>query len=317
MSGSPDLLPDGPRAVVLVGATASGKTDLAVRAAMGGAAQVEILALDSRQLYRDLDVATGKPDAQQRAAVPHHLIDLLDAHQTPQAMWYREQAAAVMREVWARGAVPFFVGGSGFYLRALREGFFDLDADPASLAAVRARVTALDDDRLQAELRRVDPESVERLHPHDRYRLARALEIAWLTGESATALQARFQPRPVLDARFEVFRLETERALLHERIERRTDAWLGGGWREEVEAMLGRGIPAQAPALRTLGYREVLRWIEGAADRAHTRDQIVIATRRYARQQATWFRKERGARVIGPGDETALRLALAGRPGAP
>lgn len=308
---------NGPRAVVLVGATASGKTDLAVAAALACERPVEILALDSRQLYRDLAVATGKPSAAQREAVPHHLLDLLDAHEKPQAQWYREQASGAMEAVLARGAVPFFVGGSGFYLRALREGFFEIGASSEDLARARARVAELDDDALRAALAAVDPDTAARLHPHDRYRIGRALEIAWLTGESASALQARFRPRPVLGAGLEVLVLGTERALLHERIAARTTRWMGSGWREEVEAMLARGIDRRAPALRTLGYREMLRWIEGDLDRQHAAAQIVIGTRRYARQQETWLRKEGQTRWIGESDVEVVRRALERGPRTP
>lgn len=309
--------PDGPRAVVLVGATASGKTDLAVAAALACERPVEILALDSRQLYRDLDVATGKPSTEQRDAVPHHLLDLLEAHEKPQAQWYRDRATAAMQAVLARGAVPFFVGGSGFYLRALREGFSEIAASPEELARARAKVAELDDDALRARLVALDPDTAARLHPHDRYRIGRALEIAWLTGETASALQARFQPRPLLDARFEVLVLGTERSLLHERIAARTSRWLAGGWREEVEAMLARGIDRDAPALRTLGYREVLRWIAGELDPQHAAAQIVVGTRRYARQQETWLRKERQTRWIAEHDVDLVRRALERGPGTP
>ena len=305
------------RAVVLVGATASGKTDLAVCAARECPRPVEILALDSRQLYRDLDVATGKPSTEQRGAVPHHLLDLLEAHERPQAMWYRERAVQAMQEVLARGAVPLFVGGSGFYLRAVREGFFEVDATPERLAEVRARIAEMPPDALREELRAHDPDTAALLHPNDLYRQARALEIVWASGRTATALRADFAPRPLLGAHFDVFVLDVERSVLHERIATRTAQWLGAGWREEVEGMLAHGVDRAAPALQTLGYREVLRWIEGQANRQRTEERIVVCTRRYARQQETWFRKEAHARSIGADDTLLLRQALEQAGGAP
>ena len=301
-----------PRVVALVGATATGKTDLAIRAALAAKSPVEILGLDSRQLYRDLDVGTGKPDALQRRVVPHHLLDLLGPDESPDAMWYRERAEEAVQGVVSRGAVPLLVGGSGFYLRALREGFHDLPGDTERRAEVRARVAALSDDEVRAELGRVDRPTLERLHPNDRYRLGRALEIAWLSGEPPSALEARFVPRPILGARFDLFLLGVERTVLHERIARRTHAWMDGGWPEEARALLDRGVDPQAPALRTLGYREVVEWILGGARREEAVERITVRTRRYARQQETWFRKESGAKGLGLDEEAVLVRALEG-----
>lgn len=281
-----------PRLVVLVGPTASGKTDLAVEAVEEAGVPAEILALDSRQLYRGLDVGTGKPSASQRARVPHHLLDFLDPAETYDAARYRSRAESVVGEVVDRGAVPLFVGGAGFYLRALREGFLDVDADPRRLRELRAEHDSMGEQELHDRLRAVDAETAERLHPNDRYRVGRALEIHRLTGRPLSEHEREFRPSPVLGAAFEVLHLSPDRARLHQRIEARTRRWLGGAWREEVEARLAEGLPPDCPGLRILGYREVVEWIEGRRSAAECEQEIITRTRQYARQQETWFRKE-------------------------
>ncbi len=296
--------------VVLVGATAAGKTDLAIEAAKRCSRPVEILGLDSRQLYRGVDVGTGKPDAAQRAAVAHHLLDEIDLQATPDAAWYRRRCAMVTRAVLERGHVPLWVGGSGFYLRALREGFFELKADPLERRRVREEIESLDDESLRARLRAVDPDSAERIHPHDRYRLGRALEIHLLSGRTATELYAAFRPRPLLGARFELVHLRPERRSLHRRIEARTRAWLAGGWVEEIEALLAAGTDPSAPGLQILGYRSLVQALVAGEDPRTRAEEIDVATRRYARQQETWFGKlpviERSA------DPDRVRAALLG-----
>lgn len=297
-----------PRVVALVGATASGKTDLSIEAARAAGVPVEIVILDSRQLYRGLDVGTGKPDAQQRAAIPHHLLDVLEPTETPDAAWYRGECERVFGEIWSRGASVLLVGGAGFYLRALTEGFHELESDPVRLAQVRAEHEALDDASLRDRLAEVDPESATRLHPNDRYRIGRALELYRLSGRPASELERNFVPRPVCDARFDVFQLQVERGVLHERIETRTRAWLDGeAWSHEIRGLLATGVPTDAPGLNILGYREVLEAMERGEAAIETLDAIVVATRRYARQQETWLRKV-AAVHRGPADEAHRNL---------
>jgi tRNA dimethylallyltransferase len=210
--------------------------------------------------------------------------------------------------VLEHGHVPLLVGGAGFYLRALREGFLDVDADPQRLARLRAEHQALGDEELRARLAAVDPATAKKLHPNDRYRIGRALEIFRLTGRPLSEHERDFQPRPILDARFEVLHLSPPREELHRRIEARTERWLDGRWRAEVDELLAAGVPADAPGLRILGYREVVDWVRGGLDRDACAAAIVTRTRQYARQQETWFRKEE-ARWRG-GDPEAGRQAL-------
>ena len=294
----------------LIGATASGKTGVSLdvaRALRSSGVEVEIVALDSRQLYRGLDVGTGKPSAAELAEFPHHLIDVLDPTQTPDAMQYRQWTSEAIASVLARGHVPLLVGGSGFYLRALREGFHEIEASASERDDVRARVLAMSDAEVDAQLSSIDPVTDSRLHPNDRYRRGRALEIALLTGRAPSELEHDFEPRPILGARFELVHLQVERAELHRRIEARTRQWIDGGWADEVRSLRAAGVPDDAPGLQILGYRDVLAWVRGECDRETAIERIDIGTRRYARAQETWFRKED---VVGRGDAAFARTAL-------
>lgn len=281
-----------PRFVALVGPTASGKTGLAVRAVEESGVPVEVVVLDSRQLYRGLDLGTGKPDAEQRERVPHHLLDCLELHEVPDAMDYRRRVEEVSTQIHGRGAVVLLVGGAGFYLRALREGFHEVEYSAGQLAAIRDRLATLDDEALVAALRAVDPVAAARLHPNDRYRVGRALELCELSGRPASELEAEFRPRPIHGARIEVALLMPSREVLHRRIEERTQEWLKSGWEEEVSGLLEAGTSPAAAGLQILGYRQVLGHLKGELDADRCRHEIIVATRRYAKAQRTWFRKE-------------------------
>lgn len=281
----------GRELVALVGATATGKSSLAVRVAQSMSRPVEILALDSRQLYRGLDVATGKPTAAERDAVPHHLLDLLPPTATPDAASYRARVEALLPQVWGRGAVPLLVGGSGFYLRALREGFHELPGDEAQLRALRDELGPRSDREIREELRRLDPAKAAALHANDRYRQQRALELCRLAGRPASELEAEFVPRPVHGCRFRFVELDEAVAGLDARIAGRTAAWWEQGWMEEVRGLLDAGLDPGCPGLSILGYRDVVAHLQGKLGREEARDRTVAATRRYARRQRSWWRR--------------------------
>jgi len=302
-----------PRIVGLIGATASGKTGVSidvVRACRERGVEVEIVVLDSRQLYRGLDVGTGKPSAAEQDEVRHHLLDVIDVTEAPDAQTYREWVEVAVREIVERGNVPVLVGGSGFYLRALKEGFHTIEASDAEREAVRERVRGMDGQAVDAELRRVDPVTADRLHANDRYRRGRALEIALLSGKAPSDLEASFEPRPVLDAAFDLVHLHVERRVLHQRIEQRTTQWLEAGWADEVRGFLDTGTSPDAPGLDILGYRDVVAWVQGTIDRETAIERIDTGTRRYARSQETWFRKEE-VRARGAADAAAEALRAA------
>jgi tRNA dimethylallyltransferase len=272
----------------LVGATASGKTRVAIDAAR--LAGLEVLSADSRQIYRRLDVGTAKPSAAERAAVPHHLLDVADPEETYTAARFGREAREAMEDVRARGKTPFLVGGSGLYLRAAEEGLFE---GPEADAGIRARlheaVESEGREALHRRLAEVDPETASRLHPPDVVRVVRALEVWELTGTPISEHHRRHRESlPAL--RFLRFGIEWPAAVLVERIERRVDAMLDAGWIEEVRRLLDGGIAPGCPALRALGYPEIVAVIRGELSEAAARDRIILATRQFAKRQRTWFR---------------------------
>lgn len=271
---------------------------------------IEVVSLDSRQLYRRLDVGTGKPTAAERARLPHHLLDLIEPEQTFTAGRYRREVEAVLPCLWARGVIPLLVGGAGFYLRALSHGLVDIEDDPERLAVVRGRLAQRPIEELRLHLRQVDPGSASRLHPNDRYRIQRALEILELTGRSLSDWSASFVPAPVCGVQLRMVHLSPPRAELHRRISERTAAWVASGWREEVDALLQQGTPESAPGLRILGYSEVVLWATGRTEAARAQERIVERTRQYARQQEIWFRKL-PAVARGDSGDASLRATLA------
>jgi tRNA dimethylallyltransferase len=297
------------RLVALVGPTAAGKTALAVEAVEACSFPVEIVSLDSRQIYRQLDVGTGKPTAEERRRAPHHLVDVLDPVDTFDAGRYRREVDGLVPQLWNRGVTPLLVGGSGFYLRALREGFHDLPDEPEKLAGVRREHAAQSLAELRRQLEVTDAPSAARIHPHDRYRTERALEILALTGRRASELEAEFRARPLHDCAFDVVHVTWPRDRLHDRIERRARAWLSGAWQTEVEALLAAGLAADSPGLSILGYREVVAHLRGDLTAAQTEERVIVATRRYARQQEIWFRKS-GASWRGEPEDAAALAAL-------
>ncbi len=291
--------------VVLVGATGSGKTGLALQLAERFDGALELVSLDSRQIYRGLDLGTGKPTPSERERLPHHLIDLIDPDQRFDAGRYRRAVEELLPRLWDRGVTPIVVGGAGFYLRALEEGFFDLPRNDALLAQLRRQWQRLPKEELRRRLLEVDPQSAERLHPNDRYRMERALEIHALTGRSMSEQARDFTPRPVLDLRLRVFHLQWPRWTLHARIARRAEAWLDGGWIEETRGLLAQGWSPDSPGLRILGYREIVDHLAGRIDRRALEERVVIETRRYARRQETWFRKH-PVELRATGEDPAL-----------
>jgi tRNA dimethylallyltransferase len=297
--------PDAPLAAILCGPTAAGKTALAVAAA--ARLPLEAISVDSRQVYRRLDVGTAKPTAAERAALPHHLIDILDLHETYNAARCAAEALACAQEIRARGRVPLVVGGAGFYLKVLADGLFHPPYDTPTLLAVRHELADWSTAALRAELEQRDPTRAAAIHPHDRYRLGRALEICIAAGRSVTALTAE---RQLPERRFVWFRVVVERAALHRRIETRAEAMLRGGWLEEVAGVLAGGGTRDLPGLASLGYPHVVAHLEGRMDQRRMKELILRDTRRFARHQETWFRKARMAVPLPAADAPAARAAL-------
>ncbi len=274
----------------LVGPTASGKTALALDLAEQAGA--EILSLDSMLVYRGLDIGTAKPGVEERERVPHHLIDRVGPEESYDAKRYLDDVRAALDAVRSRGRRALFVGGTGFYLAAVLRGLFEGPAvDPALREALRRRMREEGREALFAELTRHDPAAAERLHPADEKRVLRALEVLEQTGRPLSSFQTQWGDGPEPRERgARLIGLAPERGVLGERIARRTRAMLDTGWREEALAIRsGPGFGRTSAA--ALGYREVLAWADGEAEREETEELIALRTRQFARRQGTWFRK--------------------------
>ncbi len=291
----------------LVGPTAVGKTALV--AALAARLPLEVISLDSRQIYHGLRLGTAQPTAAEQAACPHHLIDFVDPDRNYSAQRFREDFIRVHGEVTARGGVPLLVGGAGMYLTALVQGFMVIPGHtPERLQEVRAELAPLDDREIRQRLAAVDPVAHQRIHPRDRQRSQRALEVQLICGLSQTRLQDEQQPDPALGLAFPTFVLERETGELDARIARRTAQMLAGGWIAETTALLARHR-ADGPGLSSLGYREIVAHLAGTLPRAQLAPAIVQVTRQYGKRQRTWFRQVEAVGRFHP-DDAALGDAL-------
>lgn len=279
-----------PPAIFLLGPTASGKT--AVSLEIAARLPVEIVSVDSALVYRGLDIGAAKPDAATRERFPHHLVDIVDPTEAYSAGRFRDDALAVAREIAARGRVPFFVGGTMLYERALMRGLASLPpADPAVRAELDARAKRVGWPAMHAELSRVDPESAARLDPNDAQRVQRALEVHRLSGRP---LSAHFADRAHAPAPFRALRLSLEpsdRTVLHERIAARFRAMLAAGLVDEVAGLRARyRLDESLPAMRAVGYRQAWDTLEGREPEATLEARGIAATRQLAKRQLTWLR---------------------------
>ena len=277
--------------VVVVGPTASGKTELAVGLAerLGG----EIVGADSVQIYRHFEIGTGKPSADERARAPHHLIDLLEPLEPMDAGRWAQSAERALEDVRGRGKVPIVCGGTFLWVRALLHGLVEAPpADPAVRERHRAIAEAEGRPRLHALLAAIDPESARRLAPNDLVRVSRALEVHELTGTKLSAIQERHQFSPERH-RARLIGLRRTADELDERIAARARSMVAAGLAEEVERLLGAGY-GESRAMGSVGYRQVREALAagGALDRAELTESIRRATRVFARRQRTWLRRE-------------------------
>jgi tRNA dimethylallyltransferase len=292
-----------PAAFVLLGPTASGKSTLAL--SLAARYPLEIVSVDSAQVYRDMDVGTAKPSAAERRAVPHHLIDLVAPTETYSAGRFRDDAMGAIADILARGRIPLLVGGTMLYYRALASGMDELPAaDPVLRAEIDAEAASKGWPALHAELARVDAPTAARLQPGDAQRIQRALEVWRLTGKPLSSLQTG--KRASLPFRLRSFALVPEdRAELHERIAARFDAMLKAGLVDELRSLRKKfSLNAQLPAMRCVGYRQAWQFLEGSIDARALREAGIAATRQLAKRQLTWLRSL-------PGLEPAAGLAAA------
>ncbi len=282
------------RIVVITGPTATGKTALAVDLALvlGG----EVVNADSMQVYRGMDVGTAKPSEEEKRGIPHHLIDVADPDEPFNAARYRDLAAPAVERIAGSGGVCFVVGGTGFYIRALLGGLFDC---PQASSELRARMDREWEEQggrvLHDRLRRVDPASADRVHPNDRVRILRALEVTELTGRPFSSLAGAHGFREEAYQALKIC-LSLERERLYGRIDRRSRAMMEGGLLEETRGLLDKGYSPELKPMQAIGYRHAAACLTGAWEREEAIERLQADTRRYAKRQITWFRREPGIR---------------------
>ena len=287
------------KTILLLGPTASGKS--AVAMALAERFAIEIVSVDSAQVYRGLDIGTAKPCAEERARVPHHLIDIVDPEDSYSAARFADDARRLINEIRARGRLPLLVGGTMLYAKALREGLHDLPpADPDVRADLDRRAAAQGWPALHRWLAEVDPDTAGRLAPGDSQRIQRALEVFLLTRHplSRWITQARSGATPPLDT-IRIALEPSDRSVLHARIETRFRGMLAAGLIDEVKGLRSRpGLHAELPALRSVGYRQVWAWLDQPGPIESLAAAGVAATRQLAKRQLTWLRSDTERLVI-------------------
>jgi tRNA dimethylallyltransferase len=281
-----------------MGPTASGKTAVALDLAR--VLPCEIVSVDSALVYKDMDIGTAKPPAAERETVAHHLIDLIEPHESYSAARFRDDALAAMREITERGNIPLLVGGTMLYFKALLEGLNELpEADPMIRLVIDTIAQKGGWPAVHAKLREVDPETAARLEPTDAQRVQRALEIYYITGKTMAELMQK--PRYVYFpySAIRIALVPGDRAVLHRRIEQRFDDMLENGLVRELESLRERyGLDRTMPSMRAVGYRQAWQHLEGELDLDELRNHGVAATRQLAKRQLTWLRSMEGVTLF-------------------
>ena len=287
-----------PRALMLLGPTACGKTAVSLKLAREFAA--EIISVDSALIYRGMDIGTAKPTREEQGGVPHHLIDILDIEESYSAAAFAEDAERLIGEISGRDRYPLLVGGTMLYAKALREG---MDESPATDPAVRERITALGEElgwpAMHERLTQVDPVTAARLAPNDRQRIGRALEVFEITGKPLSSLHTGtkvYDPTLAVAALF-----PQDRAKLHEMIGKRFDAMVEAGFLDEVRTLMARpGFDENLPSMRAVGYRQAIAYLKGETDFEQFLESGKAATRQLAKRQITWLRSMPGVVTFDP-----------------
>lgn len=301
-----------PLAILLMGPTAAGKTELALD--LASRFPCDLISVDSTQVYRGLDIGAAKPAPAVLAAFPHRLIDIRDPRESYSAAAFRDDALREMAAITAAGRIPLLVGGTMLYFRALQVGLSPLPPADAELRArLEAEAAAVGWAELHRRLRALDPEAGARIHPNDPQRIQRALEVITLTGQPLTSLQRQASGGGGLPYRLlKLVRAPRERAELRERIGVRFQGMLAAGFEEEVRGLWARGdLTPELPALRSVGYRQMLNYLLGGSNYATMVELAITATRQLAKRQMTWLRAEGDAHWLFDEDaplEQARRL---------
>jgi len=299
-----------PPAILVMGPTASGKTELAM--SLADHLPVKLVSVDSALVYRGMDIGTAKPSAEELRRYPHRLIDICDPAEAYSAEQFRRDALDAMRDITDAGQIPLLVGGTMLYYRALEYGLSRLPAsDPAVRAGLEAELKTHGLAWLHAQLREVDPVSAGRIHANDTQRTLRALEVWRITGSPLSELQARQRGEGMPYRPIKLIRAPAERAILHKRIEQRFQDMLVAGFEGEVRALVARGdLKPELPSMRSVGYRQMWEWLRGDYDQEEMVQRAIAATRQLAKRQMTWLRSEKGAVWLDEGSDDVLSQAL-------
>ena len=286
-----------PRPVlILVGPTAAGKSRLALRIARE--LKTEIISADSRQVYRGMDIGTAKPRAEERARIPHHLIDVVDPDERFDAGMFRDRAVRAIEDLHRRDRIPLVVGGTGLYVRVLTEGLCDAPkADPVLRLQLLREEEDHGEGTLYGKLSGVDADSARRIHPKDRIRILRALEVYLLSGKTLSSWHREMGEKGA-GYRLTWIGLTMDRAALYRKIDDRVEEMVAAGLEGEVRELLRRGYDERFPSMLGLGYRQWLGYFQGAYGREEAIRLLKRDTRRYAKRQMTWFRREERIRWI-------------------
>ncbi|MFT4764193.1 MAG: tRNA dimethylallyltransferase [Oleispira sp.] len=299
-----------PRAIFLMGPTASGKTALAIDLVENY--NCEIISVDSALVYKGMDIGTAKPDAELQARAPHRLIDLIDPTEAYSAANFREDALREMAEITAKGKVPLLVGGTMMYFKFLRDGAAQL---PKADEAVRQRLLSQGEEfgwpYMHAKLAEVDPVAAERLKPMDSQRIQRALEVFEVSGKTLTQFWAEQDEQPLLYDVTSFAVMPEERKTLHKRIAQRYQIMMKQGFVDEVKTLFARGdLHEELPSIRCVGYRQVWQYLKGEIDYDEMVERGIIATRQLAKRQITWLRSWPDLNWLDTEDPNLLRSAL-------
>ncbi len=275
--------------IVITGPTASGKTEISIKLALKKDA--EIVSADSRQIYKYMDIGTAKPTQEELQTVKHHCINIKEPDEFFNAGMYGKLSRKIVNDIFERKILPVVVGGSGLYVRALTDGIFEGEYRNATIRKkLKNQLNEKGHHELFSRLVEVDPESADRIHPHDSKRIIRALEVYELSGEPISSLQIRSTRKADFIPLF--FGLHWPRKILYKRIEQRVDAMMDAGFVAEVENLLDRGYSPELNSLDSLGYREIITYLKGKYDYSTMVEEIKKNTRRFAKKQLTWFRKD-------------------------
>ncbi len=301
-----------PPAVFVMGPTASGKTALAVQLAqrLNG----EIISVDSALVYKGMDIGTAKPTEEERQGIPHHLIDIIDPAQVYSTGSFRTAALQLMEDIAARGKVPVLAGGTMLYFNSLLRGLAVLpEADSAIRKKLEEELLLHGKEAMHERLRKIDPESAERIHPNDPQRVQRALEVFEISGKPITQFFHEAKDNKTPFKAIKIIVAPENRALLHEKIAQRFKLMVEKGLVDEVTALYQRGdLSEKNPAIRAVGYRQVWSFLQGEYERDVMIEKGIIATRQLAKRQFTWLGKEEDALRVKSYDTALLNKALSG-----